>query len=88
MDTKLSIADRERIADLLRKQCFLDAVKLYRSITGCDLRTAKLDVEQIQDSLGIPRRSFFHGLCQDLSGPLLLIAIALAIIAIIWFLTK
>ncbi len=48
MDTDLSPIDRERIAEVLRKQSLIEAVKLYRSATGCDLATAKAAVEQMR----------------------------------------
>ncbi len=48
MDTELSPLDRERIADVLGRRSFIEAVKLYRSLTGCDLATAKAAVEQIR----------------------------------------
>ncbi len=46
MDTELSPLDRERITEVLRKESFIEAVKLYRATTRCDLATAKAAVEQ------------------------------------------
>ncbi len=63
MSNNISDAGKNRIAEVLRPDRFIEAVKLYRELTGSDLLAAKSSVERIQTSLGItkPRLSW----CRD-----------------------
>jgi hypothetical protein len=82
MSNTISDAGKNRIAEVLRHDLFIEAVKLHRELTGSDLLAAKSSVERIQTSLGIttPRLSR----SQELAEPALIIAVTLAIISIAW----
>ncbi len=85
MSNNISEAHKSQIGNLLREQRFIEAIKLYRSVTGCDLRRAKLEVEQLQKTLGIPSQSSFAAFTRGLAGPLLLLGLVIVIIiAIVW----
>ena len=49
-----TLADDPRIVDLLQRGKTIDAIKIYRELTRCDLAVAKRAVEDIQRRLGLP----------------------------------
>ena len=82
MSNNISDAGKNRIAEVLRRDRFIEAVKLHRELTGSDLLAANSSIERIQTSLGITKPRLSR--CQKLAEPALIVAVTLAIISIAW----
>jgi ribosomal protein L7/L12 len=86
VDRSITEDERAEIVGLLKQNRFIEAIKLYRDITGARLADAKAAVEAIEKSEGIqrPKRSSL----QELRGALIVLLAALGALAVVWALMK